>query len=368
MKKEALFNFSIYPEDDPKQALRIRRFFMAFAVYITCIVLVYISYLSSFMEWTAVAGMLVISPVINIFLYIFFRTGLNLKMADPSLTAVQICAAILLVMYVMYFANASIGVLLLAYVIILMFGIYKLNTRSFLYISVFTLLTYGGNIALRLIYRPQGINFHMEYLQWIVLALFLVVFSVIGGSISSLRRRLSISKAEQAKYIEIIEEMAIRDALTRLHNRRHVLELLDHEKNRSSRGGGIFCVAMLDIDHFKNVNDTYGHQAGDAVLQSVAATIKNALRNTALCGRYGGEEFLIVMTQTDIKGAFIAAERLRIQIENILFPNIGSGFKVTVSIGLSEYKMREDIDNTIARADEALYRAKKGGRNRVETA
>ncbi|MBA4397992.1 MAG: GGDEF domain-containing protein, partial [Syntrophus sp. (in: bacteria)] len=242
------------------------------------------------------------------------------------------------------------------------------NTRSFLYISVFTLLTYGGNIALRQICRPQGINFHMEYLQWLVLALFLVVFSVIGGSISSLRRSLSISKAEQAKYIEIIEVMAIRDALTGLHNRRHVLELLDHEKNRSSRGGGIFCVAMLDIDHFKNVNDIYGHQTGDAVLQAVAAVMKNSLRNAELCGRYGGEEFLIVMTQTDIKSAFIGAERVRTQIENIPFPAIGSDFKVTASIGISEYKMREDIDSTIARADEALYRAKKGGRNRVETA
>ena len=162
--------------------------------------------------------------------------------------------------------------------------------------------------------------------------------------------------------------MAIRDVLTGLYNRRHVLELLDHEKNRSSRGGGIFCLAMLDIDHFKDVNDTYGHQAGDEVLKAVATTIKTTMRNTEFCARYGGEEFLIVLTQTGIDGAIIGAERVRANVEKILFPDISSDFKITVSIGLSEYKMREDVDDIIARADEALYLAKNGGRNRVETA
>jgi diguanylate cyclase (GGDEF)-like protein len=371
MKKEALINlipFSIFPEDDRKQALRIRRLLMSFATYILCCGLAYISYLAGFMEWQAIAGFLIIIPTANIILYIIIRTGLNLKMPDPSLTAIQMCVAILVVMYGMYFAHESRGVLLLVYIIILLFGIFRLNTRSFLYISVFTLLTYGIDIAILHFYRPQGVNFHMEYLQWGVLALVLVAFSIIGGYISSLRQNLSIIKSEQAKSIEIIREMAIRDELTGLYNRRHLLELLEFEKNRSSRGGGLFCLAMLDIDHFKNVNDTRGHLAGDAVLRAVATMINKTLRNTEFCGRYGGEEFLIVLAQTDIKGALIGAERVRTNIENIPFPNLGSDFKVTVSIGLSEYQIREDVDKIIARADEALYRAKKSGRNRVESA
>jgi len=287
-------------------------------------------------------------------------------MADPSLTAIQMCAAILVTMYGMYFANEARGVLLLIYIIILLFGIFRLNTRSFLYVSVFTLLTYGGDIALLHLYRPQGVNFNIEYLQWLVLALVLVAFSIIAGYISSLRRNLSISKSEQSKSIEIIREMAIRDELTGVYNRHHVMELLDYEKNRSSRGGGIFCLAMLDIDHFKNVNDMYGHLAGDAVLRAVATMLGQTLRNTEICGRYGGEEFLIVLAQTDIKGALICAERVRTNIENTLFPDLGPDFKVTVSIGLSEYHIREDVEKIISRADEALYRAKKGGRNRVE--
>ncbi|MFH0998312.1 MAG: GGDEF domain-containing protein [Pseudomonadota bacterium] len=369
-KKTTLLNsirrFSILPKEDRKQTLRIRRFFMAVAVYALFMSLAYVSYLAGFMEWEAIAGFLIIIPIINISLYIFFRTGLNLKMADPSLTVIQMSAAILLVMYGMYFANESRSVLLLDYIIILQFGIFRLNTRSFLYVSIFTLMTYGVDIALLHLFRPQGVNFHIEYLQWIVLALVLIAFSIIGGHISYLRRNLSISKSRQAKYIETIHEMAIRDELTGVYNRRHVMELLDHEKNRSSRGGGIFCVAMLDIDKFKNVNDRYGHLAGDAVLRAVANMIDNTLRQTETCGRYGGEEFLIVMTQTDIKGALICAERMRTKIENASFPDIGSDFKITVSIGLSEYRIREDVEKIISRADEALYRAKKGGRNRVD--
>ena len=113
MKKKAtinLINFSIIPKDDPKQALRIRRFFMAAAAYFLWGFLGYISYLAGFVEWKAIAGLLIMLSSINIILYIALRTGLNMKMADPSLTAIQMCAAIILVMYGMYFTQEARGV------------------------------------------------------------------------------------------------------------------------------------------------------------------------------------------------------------------------------------------------------------------
>lgn len=353
--------FSFIPHNDPKQVLRMRRFVLAFAAYLICASLGYVSYLAGFTGWTAIAGLLILVPVINISLYIFFRTGLNLKMADPSLTTLQMFAAILVVMYVVHFSTESRGILLLACNIVLLFGIFRLNTRSFLYVSIFTLLMYGGDIILLHLYRPRGVNFNIEYLQLGVLALVLLAFSIIGGYISSLRKNLSISK-------EIIREMSIRDELTGFYNRRHLMELLDHEKNRSLRGNTVFTIAMLDIDHFKKVNDTYGHQSGDEVLRTVSTVIYNTMRNTDFCGRYGGEEFVLVLIQTDIKEAMIGAERIRVNIEKCLFPNIGADFRVTVSLGLAEYKMREDVETMIARADRALYQAKNGGRNRVEYA
>ena len=363
---KALIHFKIIPKDDPKQALRIRRFFMAATLYLFCSSLAYVSYLANILEWQAIAVFLIIIPVINISLYIVFRTGLNLKMADQSLTAIQMCAAILVTMYGMYFANEARGVLLLIYVIILLFGIFQLNTRGFLYVSAFTLLTYGCDIALLHLFRPQGVNFHIEYLQGLVFALVLAAFSFIGGYISSLRHNLTISRSELENSISVIREMSIRDELTGIFNRRHLLERLEDEKNRASRGGTLFSVIMLDIDHFKKVNDTYGHLRGDQVLRAVAKNINSILRKTDYCGRYGGEEFLVVLTQTDAEGAKLCAERIRKRIERQEIPELGPDFKLTASLGLTEYRIREVLEDVIGRADEALYRAKKRGRNRVE--
>ncbi|MDD4357809.1 MAG: GGDEF domain-containing protein [Smithellaceae bacterium] len=359
--------FSIIPKDDPNQATRIRRFFSASAAYALNLGLSYAAYVWGMMDWQAIAGFLVLIPAINIILYIIFRTGLNLKFRDPSLTIIQMCAAILVTMYGMYFANEARGILLLVYILILIFGIYKLNTRSFLYISTFTLVTYGIDIALLNHFRSDSINLNVEYLQFLVLSLILVAFSVIGGHISSLRRNLRISRAELEKSLAIIKEMSIHDDLTGVYNRRHLMELLEHEHHRISRGGARFSVAMLDIDHFKSVNDTHGHLTGDEVLKAVSDVIRSSLRSADFCGRYGGEEFLLVMTQTNINGALLCAERIRSTIEQNRFPNMGVDFRVTVSLGVTEYTGKEDIPTMIARADKALYCAKESGRNRVES-
>jgi diguanylate cyclase len=363
---KAISQFSIIPKDDPKQALRIRRFFMATIAYILNGSLAYASYLAGFTEWEAIYWLLIIIPLISITFYIIFRTGLNLRMADPSITLIQMCTASLIVVYVMYFANEARGVLLLMYIIILLFGIFRLSTRQFLFISVFILLTYGGNIALLYLFRPQGVNFQKEYLQWCVLALVLADFSIIGGYISSLRRNLGASHSELQKSISVIQEMAIRDDLTGIYNRRHLMELLENEKNRSSRGGSQFAIAMLDIDQLKDVNDNYGHPMGDQILCTVSTIIRDALRNIDNCGRYGGDEFMLVFTQTDIKGAMSSAERILAGIRQSRFPNLEPDFKITVSIGLTEYRFPEDVEKMVARVDRALYRAKSAGRNRVE--
>ncbi len=372
--------FSFIPKDDPNQALRIRRLFMASIAYVLNTSLAYFSYLAGITEWPAIAGLMIIIPAVNIVFYIAIRTGFNLKFADPSLTFAQMCAATLAIAYVMYYANESRGLLLLMYVIMMLFGIFRLNTRDFFLISIFTLLTYGADIILLYIFRPEGVNFRNEFLQWIVLAIVMIDFSYIGGYISSLRWNLSTSRSELKKTVEnlnisqselekslaIIQEIAIHDELTGFYNRRHLMELLENEKNRSLRGNSTFTIAMLDIDHFKQVNDTYGHQAGDEVLRRISAAIKNTMRNTDFCGRYGGEEFVLVLIQTDLKEAMICAERMLTNIEKCRFPDIGDGFRITASIGLSQYQMREEIDTMIARADRSMYRAKEGGRNRLE--
>lgn len=177
---------------------------------------------------------------------------------------------------------------------------------------------------------------------------------------------LKKSHVEIEAAMQTIRQLAIRDELTGLFNRRHLMEMLDDEKNRSSRGSGIFCLAMLDIDHFKKVNDMHGHLTGDSVLRAIATTIQTSMRNTDFCGRYGGEEFLLVYTQTNTTGAINSAERLRSKVESLMFPDIGPDFRITVLLGLTVYRQDDEVEKVIARADAALYIAKGSGRNRVE--
>jgi len=365
-KLKNILLFQIIPKDDPKQELRLRRFFMALAMYALCGFLAYFSYLANIMEWRPIFVYLVAIPLINLMLYVVFRTGLNRRFADPSLTSLQICIGIVVTTYGMYYANEARGLLLLIYILVFIFGIFRLNTRQFLYISAFCLITYGINIILLHIFRPYKVNLHIEYLQFGILSLVLIAFSIVAGYISSMRQNLSTSRAELERSVSIIREMAIRDDLTGFYNRRHMIELLEYELNRCARTGSVFCLAMLDIDHFKNINDTYGHQAGDQTLKTFAAIIRKAMRSSDFCGRYGGEEFLIVLTQTGTDGAKVFAERLRQLIEKSVFPELGADIRVTASLGLAQYQAKEDVEKTIHRADTALYEAKKKGRNRVE--
>ena len=165
-------------------------------------------------------------------------------------------------------------------------------------------------------------------------------------------------------------EMAVTDQLTGLYNRRYLASHLSAMFDRAYWTGRALSVMVLDIDHFKAINDTYGHDAGDKVLQGFADVITRSVRGIDLACRYGGEEFLVAMPDTDVSFAEIVAERLREEVEASEFVvNAGrDALKVTVSIGISSTDDGPDSDTAqklIKRADEALYNAKTGGRNRV---
>lgn len=162
------------------------------------------------------------------------------------------------------------------------------------------------------------------------------------------------------------EFMSVLDGLTGLYNRRQFEIGLEQEFNRTKRHPSDFSLAMLDIDFFKKVNDTYGHQYGDYVLKTVADLMKQSFRKTDLLYRYGGEELVMIMPETNISGAEIPVQRLRNMVENYDFDYNGVKAKVTVSIGLTmNYQDIRTSTDLLKSADEALYRAKESGRNRV---
>ena len=172
---------------------------------------------------------------------------------------------------------------------------------------------------------------------------------------------------EEEYHIRCIEENAKVDSLTGLHNRRWLEEMYTRELSRSNAGNLHLSAFMLDIDHFKNINDTYGHLVGDQVLIAVAKGILQCLRPTDMPVRYGGEEFTIFLPGTSIDSAKIVGERLRSTIEAMKIPlaDRNDCLSVTISVGFTERKEGDSVETIIKRADDALYNAKESGRNRV---
>lgn len=155
------------------------------------------------------------------------------------------------------------------------------------------------------------------------------------------------------------------DSLTEIYNRRVLMERLQQEWDRSLRSNIVFSFIMTDIDNFKNVNDTYGHPVGDDVLERIAYTLKKSVRSGDIVGRYGGEEFGIIMVNSTAQEACVAADRYRQEIEKIVFKAKKKSFSVTSSFGVADSSGKDSSDKLVAAADSAMYEAKESGRNKV---
>lgn len=158
--------------------------------------------------------------------------------------------------------------------------------------------------------------------------------------------------------------LSLTDALTGLYNRRHFDNTVEREFLRSKRYGSNLTIAIIDIDFFKKINDTYGHLCGDYILKEAAYLILDNFRKTDIVFRYGGEEFVVILTETSLENSAIPLERLRQTIESYSFKYNDKNLKVTVSIGASSNKT-ENVNYFIDNADKALYKAKNSGRNKV---
>jgi len=214
-------------------------------------------------------------------------------------------------------------------------------------------------------YDTQEIQAKLRSNLYLVIILALVTTGFLLGLVALFFRQL-VRKLAVARHL--LETLATTDPLTGLFNRRQFMERFEEECERTRRvGEGLSCV-MFDIDHFKQVNDRFGHQAGDEVLKAIATQIRATLRVYDVVGRYGGEEFIALLPGADLATAHTVAERLRAAIESsvILRTLNGEPYPITISLGLAPWKPGDTVDTLIHRADGALYRAKEAGRNRIE--
>lgn len=178
--------------------------------------------------------------------------------------------------------------------------------------------------------------------------------------IANIRKKL-ISAKEQ------LEVLAHTDELTQIPNLRHFKNILNSEIGRAHRFNMPLCIAYMDLDHFKLINDTHGHPAGDIILQSITDLLSKNLRNVDNIGRVGGEEFCLCLPDTDIKDALTTCERYRLLIENLSVSTDSQTLTVTASFGITSFVPdQDDVNSLMCRADKALYQAKQNGRNRIE--
>ncbi len=295
--------------------------------------------------------------VVNLVFFTLLRSGWNLQLQDPSMTAQQICAGAAQVFVILILADRLHFLAGPFYSVLFVFGMLQLRARTLVWVEIFVLTTYFLAMALRIALFQDRLDLRVEAVNAVVVVGSSVWYAVAAGYISDLRGRLRES-------LRTIEQLAIRDALTDTWNRRHLDALLFSEVQRCERLRGRLTACMVDVDHFKNVNDRYGHATGDEVLKGVAAGLKAQLRSIDELGRFGGEEFLLLLPGTSADEALICAERLRAAVAALpLLPEAGA--RVTVSIGLAEFAPGDTPATLVERADRALYRAKRGGRDRV---
>jgi diguanylate cyclase (GGDEF)-like protein len=197
-------------------------------------------------------------------------------------------------------------------------------------------------------------------LSWFVLALTLPGFVLLAGRV----RQLHGALFKAGLKIKNIEEEARRDPLIGCYNRRYIVAALEEQKRLADDTGAPLCLAVIDLDHFKRVNDEVGHLAGDEVLRTFARVAQENIRQMDIFGRYGGEEFLLILPRTPLLAALNATERIRDKVEaNRWAAELNA--PVTVSIGLTQYNAGESVLDLFSRTDTAMYMAKRGGRNQV---
>lgn len=354
--------------DDPKQQLRIQRFLVALINYTILGALLAYLIRQGTVELEAASGLLGFMILSQLGLYTVLRSGVMRRCKDPSLTFPQIMVAVVAVIWSYAILGETRGATLILLALVLTFGMFTLSpeaTRAASILTLGLLVITMGAMTLR---NPQRFPLSEEITHFLFVCTTLPTISLLSAQLTMLRRRLESRKNELTEALERIQLLATRDELTGLYNRRHMMEALRLQRAQSERTGQPFCVALIDLDHFKQINDTHGHGVGDEVLRRFAEVARRCVRESDLLARWGGEEFLLMLPAGQLPQARISLDRLHdaVRMETLApsVPHLGVRF----SAGLTEQRPGETLEATIERADQALYEAKHLGRNRTAIA
>jgi len=348
-----------------KHGVRVRRFLLAASAYGCCLPLLAIAHLLGLVPLKTVLEIAAAMLVTNVALYSLFHTGLNERFRDPSLTWLQVLSATAVLMYAVFQFDQERGLALMMCLVVLAFGTFRFSTREFFIAAGVVLAGYALVINLLMWLKPDGLNVWLEAFRWLTLAFVLPCFAVVGGRISDLRQRVRRTNDELSSALAMIQRMATHDTLTALPNRALFNESLAHAIARAERHSRRLAIFFLDLDRFKNINDTLGHGVGDRVLQEASRRLAGAVRASDLIARLGGDEFVLLVEEfadtTDL--ADIAGKVIKCFQETVTVD--GHELGLSASLGICTYP-EDGLDGQalLSNADIAMYRAKEQGRNR----
>jgi diguanylate cyclase (GGDEF)-like protein len=300
--------------------------------------------------------------------YGLIRSGLSQRMGrDPSLTGPQTVFGVVAAVGTYAIAGPLRGGLIAVLMLAVLFGAFKLRPRQARALAVFGFVALG---SVMLWQGRGGSALHdprEDLLLLMIAAVTSLAMAVLVERLAQLRARSLRQRAELAEALERIRLLATQDELTGLPNRRAMIDALQAATRRQARLGEPVALVMIDLDHFKAINDGHGHHAGDVVLRGFAERAHVALRAVDLLGRWGGEEFLLLLPDTTLEQAVACVERLREQLRITPFDEVAPGLALNFSAGVTACHGPLDLDAAIERADRAMYLAKGDGRNRTET-
>lgn len=310
---------------------------------------------------TGLMSVLVAGPLT---FYALMRSGYSQRFKDPAMVVVQCLFCVMTIVWGYAAVRADLrGAVLAILPLVFMFGQFTLRPKQ---IALINRVAVGGLFAVLVVrwaLHVQYTQLRTDFFQLIYISGIMIATSRVAQIVSRLRHALQRSRADLADALARMQDMATHDELTGLSNRRHMVELLGEEIKRERRRDQPLCIALLDLDHFKRVNDTHGHQAGDDVLRGFAQIAQGSLREVDKLARWGGEEFLLLCPGSTAEQAAIGLTRLRHKLAAAqLLPQLPD-VAVTFSAGTAQYIPGETIEQTVERADKALYQAKAQGRN-----
>jgi len=312
-----------------------------------------------FLSWFALAGVL--------FFFALVRVSFILGIAPRHLAVMQALFAIVCNMGVYMVTGPIRGSSLMALLVVITFCAFSLRPRATLGLCVTAIVALAAVMISMVMHDPMRFPAHVELMNFVIASSSLVAVTLLTGEMSKLRSGLKQQKLDLMAAMGQIRTLATIDELTSLANRRYMNEVLTAEERRQAGPDRLMCIALLDIDFFKTVNDRFGHDGGDAVLRTFAATACKQLREADLLARWGGEEFLLMLPDTEVPVALTVLKRMADNVGAIRIPGLDIGRDVTFSAGLVRRRDGEPFAETISRADKAMYAAKASGRNKVVT-